>query len=302
MKTLLILAMLAALLALGCRAEDAVIQPTPVSQAEEVERLAQMLERQVTAAPEPTSGPPSTGNAGFDIVEQVEQMLNDSVATRRAEHRAGYGICFRTPEVQEWILRVLQIRGCRAVDDAELYRITSPVAFTGLKPGDLDGLVNVESLVIPDGHCGDWENPEYAASILEGFNPEASLLIVGDYLYSVDQGPGPRLDIIGLGMYETEMYPEAVRRRFDDGLLDSGLTDEQIESLLKRGSGIKAQVNAQSRAIAAAVAEVRGVENPVIRIVRLGNSVIGNPPDAGSVDVRIELKHRPADVIECEEG
>ena len=311
MKTLLILALLAALLTLGCRAEDPVIPP-PVPQAAEGEPLSPMREVPATATPEirptralarPTARPeptftptpPPTATAAPNILERV-------VSSHHATARASVGICYRTPAVQEWIISYLQIQSCAVITNHELYRITSPVGFTGLKPGDLDGLVNVESLVISDGHCGDWENPQYAASILDGFNREAALLIGGQFLYAIGQGPGPRQSIISLGMYETDMYPEAVRRRFDDGLIDSGLTDAQIASLLKRGAVIKMQVNAQARAIAAAVAETRWVENPVIRITNLGTAVIGKTPETGSVDVRLELLHRPNDLLECQDG
>ena len=88
----------------------------------------------------------------------------------------GVGICYRTPEVQEWIIRQLQIPACRLITEPELYRIDEALYVPDqLKAGDLAGLVNVPRVDIDYGHCGDWENPDYAAAILGGLNRDAQI-------------------------------------------------------------------------------------------------------------------------------
>ena len=230
-----------------------------------------------TSTPEPTSTPPPTATARPNF---LERELNNAVATRRADYRAGVGICYRTPAVQEWIISQLQIPSCAVISNAELYRITEPMGFTGLKPGDLDGLVNVESLTIGDGHCGDWENPDYAASILDGFNPEAALLIYSPFLISATRGTHAEIVIVSMhaGGVDT-----ANRIAFSNGIPQA-----QADSLIKRGQALKIEVNTQARAIAEAIAEARSIERPVIRVKTLGHAVIGNPPNDGSIEVRSE--------------
>ena len=63
---------------------------------------------------------------------------------------SGPGICGRSPEVQQAILRTLGISSCRLVSNEELYRITSlsEAPFDTLRPGDLTGLVNLKGLAI----------------------------------------------------------------------------------------------------------------------------------------------------------
>ena len=69
----------------------------------------------------------------------------------------GPGICGRSPRVQQAILTALHNNSCRVVTDDELYRITHLVELPGydttegewmLKPGDLEGLVNLETLTL----------------------------------------------------------------------------------------------------------------------------------------------------------
>ena len=168
MKTLLILALMAAILALGCRAEleemgdpgdsaratqRAINTPTPVPLAErldrvEEERLAVLptatREPTATVIPSPTAPPPTA--------------------------LPSVGICYRTPAVQDWILSRLNRTTCAHTSIVELYRITYPVDFAELKAGDLSGLVNVPHLTVGAHQCGDWADPEYAAGVLAGFN------------------------------------------------------------------------------------------------------------------------------------
>ena len=62
---------------------------------------------------------------------------------------AGPGICGRTPEIQNALINDLNIASCRAINDAELYRIREISFDTGsIKPGDLTGFVNLKTLTI----------------------------------------------------------------------------------------------------------------------------------------------------------
>ena len=298
MKILLILALLMTGLALGCRAaEDAVGEvreessaaratreagytPTPAPRAE---RLAELP----TATPEPT---PLADKKVLTCVGPEPCIIPLATPTR------GPGICYRTPAVQDWIIALLQIPSCAVISEAELYRITDPVGFTGLKAGDLSGLVNVDALVLADGHCGDWTDPEYAAAILDGFNPEAALRIDSQIILA--GVPWPEGEVITASMHGPEGVESAGRIAFSNGI-----QPEREGSLIKRGQTLKRQVNTQARAIASAIAEARGLARPVIRVKTLGHAVIGNPPEAGSVAVYVHVAipdHHS--IIECQEG
>ena len=61
----------------------------------------------------------------------------------------GPGICGRTPEIQNALINDLNIASCRAINDAELYRVREISFDTGnIKPGDLTGFVNLKTLKI----------------------------------------------------------------------------------------------------------------------------------------------------------
>ena len=62
---------------------------------------------------------------------------------------AGPGICGRTPEIQNTLINDLNIASCRAINDAELYRIRE-ISFDtkSINPGDLTGFVNLKTLKI----------------------------------------------------------------------------------------------------------------------------------------------------------
>lgn len=68
---------------------------------------------------------------------------------------------------------------CQIITERELFRIREQfcAAADRLKPGDLASLLNVPAVNIYQGHCGDWANLEYAASLLDGLNPNAALLV-----------------------------------------------------------------------------------------------------------------------------
>ena len=58
---------------------------------------------------------------------------------------AGPGICGRTPEIQEKLIEMLQIRSCQVINAAELYRIRKfSVTAQSFKAGDFDHLSNVQ--------------------------------------------------------------------------------------------------------------------------------------------------------------
>ena len=62
---------------------------------------------------------------------------------------AGPGICGRTPEIQNTLINDLNIASCRAINNAELYRVRE-ISFDteSIKPGDLTGFVNLKTLKI----------------------------------------------------------------------------------------------------------------------------------------------------------
>ena len=78
--------------------------------------------------PDPTKQPPPT-----DLPREI----------------ADSGICGRTPEIQEKLIEMLQIRSCQVINAAELYRVrkfsASAISF---KVGDFDDLPNLTSLSI----------------------------------------------------------------------------------------------------------------------------------------------------------
>lgn len=285
MKTLLILALLAAGLALGCRAEDAVIPPTPVTQAEEGEGLAQMLEHQVTATPEPTPTPYPT-------------LTPPSV-----------GICYRTPAVQDWILSRLQIRHCQTVNSAELYRITEPVGFTQLKAGDLAGMVNVPSLVMGDphyGHCGDWTDPEYVSAILDGFNPDAEHIRVNAVIggYPRFRMEWPRDVIFGyfLKADSVAVAQRQIGQNVHETEIDR-LGEATMARLKQQALTLREQVNGRALAIAEAVKAAQGFDDSV-ELAGFGAAVVGKEPD----DIRYSPVYVVVNLVqdenipECPEG
>lgn len=207
----------------------------------------------------------------------------------------GVGICYRTPEVQEWIIQQLQIPSCRLITEPELYRIKAEFRVNAeLRPGDLSGLANVPSVYIHYGHCGNWEDPAYAAAMLDGLNPNAALRIDSPLEWA--GGEEGRGEVIIQAMAGNVQSAESVGMSY-------GLSENQAESLIKQAQALKMRTNTRARAIAAVVAETRGKENPLIRIPAQGHAVFGKPPEPGSVEVRVGLviKGRHADRPECRE-
>ena len=78
--------------------------------------------------PDPTTQPPPT-----DLPREIAES----------------GICGRTPEIQEKLIEMLQIRSCQVINAAELYRVREfSASAQSFKPGDFDDLPNLLKLSI----------------------------------------------------------------------------------------------------------------------------------------------------------
>lgn len=262
MKILLILALLAAGLTLGCRAEDALIQPTPVSQAEEGEGLAQMLERQVTATPEPTPTP-------YPTYTPYPTLTPPSV-----------GICYRTPAVQDWILNRLNRTTCAHTSIAELYRITTWGDFAELKAGDLSGLVNVPYLTVGAHQCGDWADPEYAAGVLAGFNPEARIRIF-DNVRSANPYPEDWAGSVIFDAFLRADSAEEAQRTIGQSIHETEIDRlgvSRMDALKSRALALKDKINAHAVSVAEAVRDAQGIDGKV-HLEGFGLAVVGKDAD-----------------------
>ena len=201
------------------------------------------------------------------------------------------GICYRTPEVQRWIIQRLQIHSCRLITEPELYRITDGMSGR-FKPGDLAGLANVPKVAI-SGYCGDWTDAEYAAAVLDGLNPDAVLTIEVDIPYPA--GEWPRNEIIQYGI--TGDWQTA----FSIGNRERGWSEEQIEPLYQRGVALKQEINTRARAVAEAISTARDGKSGLIRLKTNGQAVVGDPPEPGSVSVGVYVRWQPhTDMPECD--
>ena len=203
------------------------------------------------------------------------------------------GICYRTPEVQEWIIQQLQIPSCRVITEPELYRITDQLYVNAqLKPGDLAGLVNVPAFDIDYGHCGDWESPEYAAAVLDGLNPEARITINASAGYP-PPGDWPRGEIYRIFL-SADSVAEA-QRQIGSGIHETEidrLGEARMERLKQDALALKEQVNDQAIAISEAVKEAQGITESV-SLESLGVAVIGKDTDnieRSRVYVRVETR------------
>ena len=78
-------------------------------------------------------------------IQQPEATLE---STENASEDALTGICYRTPELQEAILEILDVELCQVVNEKELFRIRTlgNVNMPSVKEGDFAGFVNVENL------------------------------------------------------------------------------------------------------------------------------------------------------------
>ena len=91
----------------------------------------------------------------------------------------GPGICGRSPQAQQAILRWLRTSSCRMVTEAELYRVTSKQAdiFFDSAPqeGDFQGLVNLKALTATIGY--EKQPIEIAANAFSGMDSLKTLTI-----------------------------------------------------------------------------------------------------------------------------
>ena len=129
-----------------------------------IEAMAAEIAALQTKAAEPTE---ITVDDGRRPTEEPSTAVAPATATATATPAptatlptpSGRGICSRTPEIQKLILSTLGLTSCRSVTSDELYRITyftdRPVGGSKvdwikfpLKPGDLNGLVNLKELEI----------------------------------------------------------------------------------------------------------------------------------------------------------
>lgn len=144
--------------------------PTPRPETEDrspmqtMEAMAAEIAALQTKAAEPTE---TTVDEGHSPTEEPPTAVAPTTATATATTTreptgtlptpSGRGICSRTPEIQKLILSTLGLASCRSVTTDELYRITyftdRPIGGSRvdwiefpLKPGDLNGLVNLERL------------------------------------------------------------------------------------------------------------------------------------------------------------
>ena len=230
-----------------------------------------------TATPEPTATPPPTATAAPNF---LERMLNESVATRNAEYRAGVGICYRTPAVQDWILSRLNRTTCAHTGIAELYRITTGGDFAELKAGDLSGLVNVPYLTVGAHQCGDWADPEYAAGVLAGFNPEARIQIF-DNVRSTnpypEDWPGSVIFDAFLRADSAEEAQRTIGQSVHETEIDR-LGVSGMDALKSRAFTLKDKINAHAVAIAEAVRDAQGIDGKVHH-EGFGLAVVGKDAD-----------------------
>ena len=75
-----------------------------------------------------------------------------SLLTVSTEEHALTGICYRTPELQEVILEMLDVELCQVVNTHELYRIRElHLKIPSVKKGDFQGMINVETMRLATG-------------------------------------------------------------------------------------------------------------------------------------------------------
>ena len=207
------------------------------------------------------------------------------------------GICYRTPEMQRWIIQKLQIPSCRLITEPELYRIEE--GLNGIfKPGDLSGLANVPSVGIY-GYCGDWTDADHAAAVLQGFNPNASISVEADIPYHAEANQQ--------GWYLQSAYgsfgagnPD--RSEIDRRGAEGGLNADQMAGLYRIATGLKQRVNQRARDIAEAVSTARDGKPGMVRLKTTGQAVVGDLSKPGYISVSVNVRWQPGnDMPECKE-
>ena len=250
MKTLFILATMAAILILGCTAE----LPPLTSTAEPTTTFDVANAARPTVAPiaTPTPSPAPT-------------------ATPLPE---GADICDRPPVMQRWILQHLQVAFCDEVMTTDLYRIDGGLHIpnqTELNPGDLAGLVNVPRVEIGIGHCGDWENPEYTAAILRGFNPDAQIRFKP--VLQVDGVPPGFWGFLSSMIY----YPDTAPGSVDEMLIagwDDHFSPADLQTFPDLARQAKDEMNRTAMSIAQAVRDAGFGKGGAVRMQGPGLAVI----------------------------
>lgn len=232
----------------------------------------------------------------------------------------GVGICYRTPEVQDWIIQQLQIPSCRLITEPELYRIKAGFSPPALKPGDMAGFANISGVSIPAVHCGDWANPDYARAMLAGLNPAANLhieyplaveyagedahlpgaaesyrLAMGNLIYPNTSHRGDGVPLYR-NLDDLLQAPDYLRDNYQEG----GFSRAELAKWPAQAQELKARINGLARDIAAAVqAAGLGAGKPIEQDPFYpGAATIGEPDKAGRVSVSVTL-NRPNDVPAC---
>lgn len=284
---------------------EMVVAQTPVPA-----RVA-MLDPSATLVPLSTAAPTAERVAA---VEQSEVSMSELAVS-------GDGICNRTPEIQQWIVRELDIELCRLITDQELFRVTEVLIVpteekaNGLKalikPGDLRGLVSVKGIRIED-HCRDWSDLAWTQGVFEGFNPDADVDIrtAVDFGRYEDPTPDWTRDEVARGSTEEQVFRNRLnlvdRSLETDGtdlavaLLNLqegpyGLTKEQAAAWRRQVGDIVADVRERAEDIGRAVAAARGDEDVVFGQPEWGIGKVGLSwqPAAdgfGEVIARVELR------------
>ena len=293
MKPILALVLLAAAL-MGCQAaaapaaEDMIERQRADLQAaaEELRAAAGVLSEGADAAFEGELAPPDMAAMPTPAPAATVAPTPTPAPTRPAGET---GICYRTPEVQRWIIRRLGIQSCRLITEPELFRITD--AFTDpviLKPGDLAGFANVPQVSIA-GYCGDWTDADFVAGVLDGLNPDAAISVAAD-ITATDGGNDP-------GAISNAIWGRMSAVEIQNGY---GMTAAQAEGIYKRGVGLKQRINTRARDIADAVSTARDGKPGLIRLKTVGQAVVGNPPESGSVSVSVGVRWQPhTEMPEC---
>ena len=260
-----------------------------------------------TATPLPTPEPaPLTEGMGEPLSLQPLDMPTATppptvTAVPTVTPLPSVGICYRTPAVQEWIISQLQIPSCTVISNAELYRITEWTDFAELKPGDLSGLVNVPVLTIGAHQCGDWADPEYAAGVLDGFNPEARIRIY-DNIRSANPYPE---DWAGSVIFDAFLRADSVaeaQRTIGQSVPETEIDRlgvGRMDALKSRAIALKDKINTHAVAVAEAIKAAQGIDGQVHR-EGFGLAVVGKDAEdirGSRVYVQVGFDNR-----DCGEG
>lgn len=240
------------------------------------------------------------------------------------------GICYRTPEVQQWIVEQLGVELCRYITEPELFRITADFDVpqerrgNGVKalaqPGDLRGLASVKSLRIR-GHCRDWSDPDLVAGVLAGFNPAGDVAIETAVDFGSYEDPTPDWTRDEVARGKTAEAVAGVRMGLVQRALETdsgelvqalynlqqgpfGMNEEQAMAWRRQIYDIIGDLESRAEDIGRAVAAARGDE-----LVRFGEPERGTGKAAlswqpaeegfGEVTARVELRQTVAMADDC---